>query len=166
VPRGYSTSASSSRISGTHHVAPVPGCSRCAIAARSVASARSRPTKYPGPRACSCCMGAAGRSTTRTVAGRFGHGSDGATVYAGWVKEADRRAADTMATIVPKPVATPVGPRGPVRESTPEDHQRDDLSGFRTKEISKASVLTLLRRLCVVSNASIGSLVGHRSMGC
>ena len=49
----------------------------------------------------------------RTVAGRLGHGSGGATtlkVYAGWVNEADRRAADTMATIVPKPV-----PRRPHR---------------------------------------------------
>lgn len=163
MPRGYSTSASSSRISGTHHVAPVRGCSRCAIAARSVASARSRPTKYPGPRACSCCMGPLAVARPELSPG---DSATGATVYAGWVKEADRRAADTMATIVPKPVATSVGPRGPVRESTPEDYQRDDLSEFRTKEISKASVLTLLRRPCVVSNASIGSLVGRRSRGC
>ncbi len=52
----------------------------------------------------------------RTVAGRLGHGSGGATtlkVYAGWVNEADRRAADTMATIVPKPVPAPAAPRGP-----------------------------------------------------
>jgi hypothetical protein len=52
----------------------------------------------------------------RTVAGRLGHGSGGATtlkVYAGWVNEADRRAADTMAKIVPKPVSPPQAPRGP-----------------------------------------------------
>lgn len=51
----------------------------------------------------------------RTVAGRLGHGSGGATtlrVYAAWVEEADRRAADTMATIVPRPVP-PTRPRGP-----------------------------------------------------
>jgi len=39
----------------------------------------------------------------RTVAGRLGHGSGGATtlkVYAAWVDEADRRAAITMAAIV------------------------------------------------------------------
>ena len=52
----------------------------------------------------------------RTVAGRLGHGSGGATtlkVYAGWVNEADRRAADTMATIVPRPTPAPAAPRGP-----------------------------------------------------
>ncbi len=52
----------------------------------------------------------------RTVAGRLGHGSGGATtlkVYAGWVDEADRRAADTIATIVPRPVPAPAAPRGP-----------------------------------------------------
>ncbi len=43
----------------------------------------------------------------RTVAGRLGHGSGGATtlkVYAAWVDEADRRAATTMADIMPRPV--------------------------------------------------------------
>ena len=43
----------------------------------------------------------------RTVAGRLGHGSGGATtlkVYAGWVDEADRRAVTTIASIMPKPV--------------------------------------------------------------
>ena len=52
----------------------------------------------------------------RTVAGRLGHGSGGATtlkVYAGWVDEADRRAATTMAGIMPVPVAAPRAPRGP-----------------------------------------------------
>lgn len=52
----------------------------------------------------------------RTVAGRLGHGSGGATtlkVYAAWVDEADRRAATTMAGIMPAPVAAPRKPRGP-----------------------------------------------------
>ena len=52
----------------------------------------------------------------RTVAGRLGHGSGGATtlkVYAAWVDEADRRAATTMAGIMPVPVAAPRAPRGP-----------------------------------------------------
>ncbi len=42
-----------------------------------------------------------------TVAGRLGHGSGGATtlkVYAAWVDVADRRAATTMADIMPTPV--------------------------------------------------------------
>jgi len=52
----------------------------------------------------------------RTVAGRLGHGSGGATtlkVYTAWVSEADRRAATTMAGIMPTPVASPTPPRGP-----------------------------------------------------
>ena len=52
----------------------------------------------------------------RTVAGRLGHGSGGATtlkVYAAFVDEADRRAATTMAGIMPPPVAAPRTPRGP-----------------------------------------------------
>jgi integrase len=52
----------------------------------------------------------------RTVAGRLGHGSGGATtlkVYAAWVDEAGRRAATTMAGIMPAPVAAPPTPRGP-----------------------------------------------------
>jgi integrase len=51
----------------------------------------------------------------RTVAGRLGHGSGGATtlkVYAAWVDEADRRAATTMARIMPPPIAAPREPRG------------------------------------------------------
>src|SRR3954469_1357390 len=42
----------------------------------------------------------------RTVAGRLGHGSGGATtlrIYAAWVHEADRRAATTIAGILPRP---------------------------------------------------------------
>jgi integrase len=52
----------------------------------------------------------------RTVAGRLGHGSGGATtlkVYAAWVDHADRRAAVTMAEIMPRPVPAPRAPRGP-----------------------------------------------------
>ncbi len=52
----------------------------------------------------------------RTVAGRLGHGSGGATtlkVYAAFVDEADRRAATTMAGIMPPPIAAPALPRGP-----------------------------------------------------
>ena len=53
----------------------------------------------------------------RTVAGRLGHGSGGATtlkVYAAWVEQADRKAADTIAEILPKPQPRPRAPR-PVR---------------------------------------------------
>ncbi len=50
----------------------------------------------------------------RTVAGRLGHGSGGATtlkVYAAFVDEADRRAATTMIAIMPSPIAAPPLPR-------------------------------------------------------
>jgi DNA-binding transcriptional regulator YhcF (GntR family) len=46
----------------------------------------------------------------RTVAGRLGHGGGGTTtlrVYAAWVEEADQRAAETMAKIIPAPVVPP-----------------------------------------------------------
>lgn len=52
----------------------------------------------------------------RTVAGRLGHGSGGATtlkVYSAWVDEADKRAAATIASIMPRPVPTAPAPRGP-----------------------------------------------------
>jgi hypothetical protein len=42
----------------------------------------------------------------RTVAGRLGHGSGGATTlrfYAAWVDEADRHAADAIASAMPRP---------------------------------------------------------------
>jgi integrase len=63
----------------------------------------------------------------RTVAGRLGHGSGGATtlkVYAAWVDDADRRAAKTMAKVMPKP--EPVAPkrRGPY-ESIADDLRRE-----------------------------------------
>lgn len=54
----------------------------------------------------------------RTVAGRLGHGSGGATtlkVYAAWVDEADRRAATTMAGTMPAPVAGPAPASGGTR---------------------------------------------------
>jgi integrase len=50
----------------------------------------------------------------RTVAGRLGHGSGGATTlrhYAAWVDEADMRAADAIAGTMPKPDPTKRIPR-------------------------------------------------------
>jgi integrase len=52
----------------------------------------------------------------RTVAGRLGHGSGGATTlrfYAAWVSEADHRAAATIGELMPRPTPSP----RPVRES-------------------------------------------------
>src|SRR5205823_1608664 len=50
----------------------------------------------------------------RTVAGRLGHGSGGATTlrfYAAWVSEADHRAAATIGGLMPRP--TPSAPSRP-----------------------------------------------------
>jgi hypothetical protein len=69
----------------------------------------------------------------RTVAGRLGHGSGGATtlkVYAAWVDEADRRAATTIASIMPKPVPVP-SVRGPYE--TIAEALRDDFRTGRLK---------------------------------
>jgi integrase len=63
----------------------------------------------------------------RTVAGRLGHGSGGAItlkVYAAWVDEADRRAAATMAGILPRPVP----PQQPHRSPTDRRKLRQDIN--------------------------------------
>lgn len=51
----------------------------------------------------------------RTVAGRLGHASASTTlrIYAAWVEEADRTAADTIANIVPQPNPAARPPRSP-----------------------------------------------------
>jgi integrase len=70
----------------------------------------------------------------RTVAGRLGHGSGGATtlkVYAAWVSEADRRAAVAMAGIMPPPVAAPMRPRGPYAVIAAELREQIDSGALR-----------------------------------
>jgi integrase len=70
----------------------------------------------------------------RTVAGRLGHGSGGATtlkVYAAWVSEADRRAAATMAGIMPLPMAAPAPPRGPYEIIATELREQIDSGQLR-----------------------------------
>jgi DNA-binding transcriptional regulator YhcF (GntR family) len=69
----------------------------------------------------------------RTVAGRLGHGSGGATtlrVYAAWVDAAGHRAAATMAGIMPKPVVTEAplsAPYEAIARSLRAQIQRSDL---------------------------------------
>jgi integrase len=70
----------------------------------------------------------------RTVAGRLGHGSGGATtlkVYAAWVSEADRRAAEAMAGIMPSPIAAPTPPRGPYAVIAAELREQIDSGALR-----------------------------------
>jgi len=96
----------------------------------------------------------------RTVAGRLGHGSGGATtlkVYAGWVNEADRRAADTMATIVPRPVPAPALPRGPY-ETIADALRRQIISG----ELKLGDQLPTVAQLAVANTVAIGT--AHRSL--
>ncbi len=67
----------------------------------------------------------------RTVAGRLGHGGGGAItlkVYAAWVDHADRRAAETMAGILPRPAPAPAKPRGPYQKIA-ADLRREIASG-------------------------------------
>jgi len=52
----------------------------------------------------------------RTVAGRLGHGSGGATTlrfYAAWVSEADHRAAATIGQLMPRPTPSTPSPQSP-----------------------------------------------------
>lgn len=90
----------------------------------------------------------------RTVAGRLGHGSGGATtlkVYAAWVTEADKRAATTIASIMPLPVAAPA-PRGPYEVIA--SALRDDIIAGRLKPGQHLPTLVELARQHQVSEAT------------
>lgn len=94
------------------------------------------------------------------VLNRLGHGSGGATtlkVYAGWVNEADRRAADTMATIVPKPVPAPALPRGPY-ETIAEALREQIRSGL----LRPGDRLPTVAELAVANNVAVGT--AHRAL--
>jgi integrase len=95
----------------------------------------------------------------RTVAGRLGHGSGGATtlkVYAAWVNEADQRAAATMARIMPRPV--------PAQQSR-EPYEniaaslRDDIRAGRLKP---GDQLPTVAELALTHTVAVGT--AHRAM--
>jgi integrase len=95
----------------------------------------------------------------RTVAGRLGHGSGGATtlkVYAAWVDEADRRAATTMANIMPRPVAVQQA-RGPYEEIAAS--LRDDIRAGRLKP---GDQLPTVAELAVANTVAVGT--AHRAL--
>ncbi|MGH3783709.1 MAG: tyrosine-type recombinase/integrase, partial [Pseudonocardiaceae bacterium] len=95
----------------------------------------------------------------RTVAGRLGHGSGGATtlkVYAAWVAEADQRAAATMASIMPRPVALQQA-RGPYE--TIAASLRDDI---RTGRLKPGDQLPTVAELAVAHTVAVGT--AHRAM--
>jgi integrase len=96
----------------------------------------------------------------RTVAGRLGHGSGGATtlkVYAGWVDEAHRRAAETIAAVLPTPVPTPPPPSGPyvvIAEALREQ--------IRSCALKPGSELPTVSQLAVANNVAVGT--AHRAL--
>ena len=96
----------------------------------------------------------------RTVAGRLGHGSGGVTTlrtYAAWVEQADRRAAETIATIVPRPQPAPRAPRGPY-ESIAES-LRDDI---RSGRLRSGDALPIVVQLAARFTVAAGT--AHRAM--
>ena len=73
----------------------------------------------------------------RTVAGRLGHGDGGATtlrIYAGRVAEADRRAAVTLAELMPLPDPSPRRPTSPYERIAAELRARLDAGEFMAGE--------------------------------
>jgi integrase len=96
----------------------------------------------------------------RTVAGRLGHGSGGATtlkVYAAWVEHADRKAADTIAQIIPTPEPRPKKPKGPY-ESIAADLRAQIVSG----ELQPGDQLPTVVQLAAEYTVAAGT--AHRAM--
>ncbi|MGH3341385.1 MAG: tyrosine-type recombinase/integrase [Carbonactinosporaceae bacterium] len=91
----------------------------------------------------------------RTVAGRLGHGSGGATtlrVYAAWVDEADRRAADTIASIVPRPDPAARDPRSPY------EHVAAELrNAIQRGELNSGDQLPTVTDLAAMYHVSVGT---------
>ncbi len=95
----------------------------------------------------------------RTVAGRLGHGSGGATtlkVYAAFVDEADRRAATTMAGVLPQPAPTP-------RTRSPYEALADALrERIRSGELAPGDQLPTLAELALANTVAVGT--AHRAI--
>lgn len=95
----------------------------------------------------------------RTVAGRLGHGSGGATtlkIYAAWVEKADRGAVTTLSSIVPRPVPK-------VKPSGPHATIADDLRGqIASGDLPPGSELPTVAQLAVAYGVAVGT--AHRAM--
>ncbi len=95
----------------------------------------------------------------RTVAGRLGHGSGGATtlrIYAAWVNEADRRAADTIARIIPRPGT-------PARKLSPYEQIADGLrAAIEGGELRPGDLLPTVKDLADENGVSVGT--AHRAL--
>jgi integrase len=96
----------------------------------------------------------------RTVAGRLGHGGGGTTTlktYAAWVQAADRKAADTMADLMHRPVPTPKRPRGPY-ENIAQALRDDIISGRLQPGDELPTVVQLAAQFTVAAGTA------HRAM--
>jgi hypothetical protein len=97
----------------------------------------------------------------RTVAGRLGHGSGGATtlkVYAAWVDEAGQRAATTMAEIMPAIVVpAPRLPRGPYEVIAADLRQQ-----IEDGRLAPGSLVPTTNELATAYNVSIAT--SHRAI--
>ena len=95
----------------------------------------------------------------RTVSGRLGHSSGVTTlrVYAAWVDQADRRAAEQMAEIMPVVVPKPRPPRGPY-ESIAEA-LRDDISSGRLEPGDELPTVVQL-----AAEYTVAAGTAHRAM--
>jgi integrase len=95
----------------------------------------------------------------RTVAGRLGHG-DGTTTlrtYAAWVAEADRRAAEQMAEIMP--VVTPLPPKPPGPYQTIADARREDIRSGRLKPADQLPTVVQL-----AAQHTVAAGTAHRAL--
>jgi integrase len=97
----------------------------------------------------------------RTVAGRLGHGSGGATtlkIYAAWVDVAGQRATKTMAEIMPAVVVpTPRPPRGPYEVIAAELRQQ-----IEDGRLAPGSFVPTTNELAATHNVSIAT--SHRAI--
>lgn len=94
----------------------------------------------------------------RTVSGRLGHSSGVTTlrVYAAWVDQADRRAAEEMAKIMPVVVPNPRPPRGPYESIA--DALREDIVSGRLPGDELPTVVQLAAQYTVAAGTA------HRAM--
>jgi hypothetical protein len=96
----------------------------------------------------------------RTVAGRLGHGNGGATTlktYAAWVEQADQRAAETIASIVPRPQPELQVPRG-AYDAIAQALREDILSG----RLQPGDQLHTVVQLAAEYTVAVGT--AHRSI--
>jgi integrase len=122
---------------------------------RLAAAQQLRSTRFHALRHYSATELIAAGVDVRTVAGRLGQSGGGTTtlrVYADWVVAADQRAAATMAGIIPRPVVTPRGARGPYEVIASE--LRDQIT---SGQLAPGSSLPTVVQLAATHGVSAGT---------